>query len=166
MSLAGDPTGFENEAASGPLGLDALHIEHGCPFHADTGKTSHGQDGRKLSPTTGKASSDPAMAPLVIRVLLERRPYCRRSIEFYASLRGAPPRCGKVALPPAREGEPQLSPQSQTSDQRLISSGVDLLQVVEQSAPGADQLQEATAGMVVLDVGLEVLGQVGDPFGE
>src|SRR3569833_1358555 len=51
-------------------------------------------------------------------------------------------------------------------DQLLVATLVDALDVVEQRAAGLHQLQQATAGMVILGVGLEALGQVVDAFAE
>jgi hypothetical protein len=59
-----------------------------------------------------------------------------------------------------------LAAQAQRADQGLIAAFVGLLQVVEQRAALRDQLQQAAARVVVLLVGLEVLGEVGDPFGQ
>ena len=49
-------------------------------------------------------------------------------------------------------------------EQRLVTRLVPLLEVVEQRAAGRNQLQEATTRMVVLHVGLEMVGEVGDAF--
>src|SRR5262249_57200737 len=55
--------GLEPKLAPSPIDFDTLDVEHGSSFHDASGtrKTSHGQDGKKLS-TLGKASGDPAMA--------------------------------------------------------------------------------------------------------
>ena len=48
-------------------------------------------------------------------------------------------------------------------DNASITANVFLLQVVQQSTPLADHFQQAATRMMVLAVGLEMLGQVGDP---
>src|SRR5258706_12309401 len=53
------------------------------------------------------------------------------------------------------------------ADAQLVDDGavavlVRLLEVVQKAAAAADKLQEAAAAVMVLRVGLEVLGQVGD----
>src|ERR1700760_295285 len=49
-------------------------------------------------------------------------------------------------------------------EQRLVPRLVLALDVVEQGTAGGDHLQEATTGMVILDVGFEVPGEVVDAF--
>src|SRR5215510_7830479 len=49
-------------------------------------------------------------------------------------------------------------------EQRLVTRLVLLLDVVEKRTARGDELQKTTAGMVVLAVGLEMLGEVGDAF--
>src|SRR5947209_11186270 len=49
-------------------------------------------------------------------------------------------------------------------EQRLVSRFVVLLQIIEKRTTRRHELQEAAAGMVVLDVALEVSGQVVDAF--
>src|SRR5690606_14453025 len=51
-------------------------------------------------------------------------------------------------------------------DQRLVAGLVDALDIVEQRTTGLHQLQQAAAGMVILAVVLEVLGEVVDALGE
>src|ERR1700694_3770803 len=51
-------------------------------------------------------------------------------------------------------------------DQRLITGLVLRLQIIEQAATLRDHLEQAPPRMVVLDVRLEVLGEVGDAFGK
>src|SRR5205807_876961 len=62
--------------------------------------------------------------------------------------------------PPWRPLRKALLPDSEPVDQLAVTAGILGLQVIEQAAPLADQLQEPAAGMVVLLVRLEVLGQV------
>src|SRR3954469_19775469 len=49
-------------------------------------------------------------------------------------------------------------------EQRLVPRLVLLLDVIEKGATRRHELQQTTARMVVLDVGLEVPGEVGDAF--
>ena len=51
-------------------------------------------------------------------------------------------------------------------DQLRVAIGVLALQVVEQPAPLADELQQPAPGVMVLDVRLEVLRQVVDALAE
>ena len=51
-------------------------------------------------------------------------------------------------------------------DQRAVARDVDLGDVLEQPTTTADQQQQATTGVVVVRVGLEVLGEVGDALGQ
>ena len=44
VGLTGDPTGFENELASGPFGLDTLDVEHGLSFLASQGRFADAED--------------------------------------------------------------------------------------------------------------------------
>ena len=54
----------------------------------------------------------------------------------------------------------------QTLDEVRVPLHVLRFQIVEEAASLADEHEQATARMVILRVGLEVLGEVGDPFGE
>jgi len=47
-------------------------------------------------------------------------------------------------------------------DEILVTLARGTLEVIEEAAALGDQLKEAVAGMVVFDVGLEMLGQVSD----
>src|SRR5688500_10075896 len=51
-------------------------------------------------------------------------------------------------------------------DDRAVALHVDLLEVVQQTAAAPDELQKAAAGVVVLRVRLEVLGQIADAVRE
>src|SRR5690348_13233827 len=55
-----------------------------------------------------------------------------------------------------------LAAQAELFDQRLVTRVVDGLDIVEQATAGRNKLQQATTGMVILAVVLEVLGQVGN----
>src|SRR5512143_1414408 len=49
---------------------------------------------------------------------------------------------------------------------RLVSLGVVLLQVIQQATPLADHDEESASRRVVLLVGLEMIGQLADPLTE
>src|ERR1700680_3325642 len=51
-------------------------------------------------------------------------------------------------------------------DRRAVTLDVLPLEVIEQAAPAPDQLEQAAAAVVVLDMGLEVVRQLGDEVGE
>ena len=55
---------------------------------------------------------------------------------------------------------------TESGDDRTISLDVDLDQIVEQRTALTDHLEEAAAGVMMLLVDLEVLGQVVDPLGK
>jgi hypothetical protein len=61
---------------------------------------------------------------------------------------------------------PPSAPQAQSFDQGLITRGVGPLEVVEQAASLAHQLQQPAPGMVIFHVGLEVLGELADALRE
>src|SRR5579862_3003105 len=86
----------------------------------------------------------------------------RRSEPASASLgRPAPAnarRCGRWA------GALLANPEA--LDRRAVTLDVLPLEVIEQAAPAPDQLEQAAAAMVVLDMRLEVVRQLGDAVGE
>ena len=55
---------------------------------------------------------------------------------------------------------------TESCDDRTISLNVDLDEIVEQRTALTDHLEEAAAGVMILLVDLEVLGQVVDSLGE
>src|SRR5690606_12134033 len=61
---------------------------------------------------------------------------------------------------------PRLAADAEALDERLVARLVALLDVVEKAAAGRYHLQQPTTRVVVLVVGLEVLGKVGDAFRE
>src|SRR6056297_3135721 len=69
-----------------------------------------------------------------------------------------------------RTGEPTREVASaadaETTDQSAIARLVVTLDIVKQRTTLRDELQKTAAGMVVLRMGLEMLGQIGDPLGE
>src|SRR5215204_6305798 len=77
------------------------------------------------------------------------------------------PRPSRAARSRLRAVKPSsLAANAELLDQRAVARLVLALDVVEERAALGDHLQEATPGMVVLGVGLEVLGQVVDAFGQ
>src|SRR6478735_7291704 len=96
------------------------------------------------------------------------------SCRQFANRRGPP----SVPFPPAptctageaREGHSpavsRLSAQAEPLDERTVTLDVDGLQVPQQPATTADQAHQAAAGVVVVLVLLEVLGQIRDPLGQ
>src|SRR5208282_6618726 len=61
---------------------------------------------------------------------------------------------------------PPSAADAQTLDESLVALFVLLLDVIEKRAPLRHHFEQAAAGVVVLDMGLEVIGQIGDPLGE
>src|SRR5918995_1976996 len=67
---------------------------------------------------------------------------------------------------PGRETLVSSAADAELLDQRAVARLVLLLHVVEKRAALGNHLQEATPGMVVLGVGLEVVGEVVDALGQ
>lgn len=59
-----------------------------------------------------------------------------------------------------------LTAQTELLNYRLIPLGLVLPQVIQQPAPLADQCDQPSPRGVVLDMGLEMVGQVGNPLAE
>src|SRR5688572_3915184 len=60
----------------------------------------------------------------------------------------------------------KLAANPEASDQIAVARLVFALHIIEQAAALADHLQQTATGMVVALMGLEVLGEVGDPLGQ
>eukprot|EP00919_Chromeraceae_sp_WS-2016_P066895 GHVR01158194.1.p1 GENE.GHVR01158194.1~~GHVR01158194.1.p1 ORF type:complete len:153 (-),score=0.91 GHVR01158194.1:61-519(-) len=60
----------------------------------------------------------------------------------------------------------RLAAQAELFDQGLVTAVIDLLDVVEKAATGRNELEQTAAGMVILAVFLEVLGEVGNALGQ
>src|SRR5262245_4138333 len=60
----------------------------------------------------------------------------------------------------------RLSPEAEAIDERAVPLRVGLFEISEKATTLAHQLQEATARMVILDVALEMFGEVGNAFRE
>jgi hypothetical protein len=87
----------------------------------------------------------------------EKEPFLRAPISNPA--RGGPARAtgyGSRPSPP----EPELG------DHRSVSLDFGPLQVVEQTAPLSDQLEQPAPRIVVMGVRFQVIGEVIDPFAE
>lgn len=61
---------------------------------------------------------------------------------------------------------PGLAADAELGDEGLVAGLILALDVIEQGAALRHHLQQSTAGMVVLHVGLEMLGEVGDALRE
>src|SRR5687768_7719946 len=57
-----------------------------------------------------------------------------------------------------------LATEAQLGDDRAVALDVLSTQVVEEALAASDHTEEASAGVVVLGVGPEVLGELGDPL--
>src|SRR5690606_33868170 len=57
-----------------------------------------------------------------------------------------------------------LAANAEAFDQLLVARFVDPLHVIEERPAGLHKLEQAAAGMMVLAVALEMLGEVGDAF--
>src|SRR6516162_2748670 len=55
---------------------------------------------------------------------------------------------------------------AQSLDQRLVTRFIDAVEVIEQLATLGHELEQSTPGMIVLDVGLEMLGEAVDALRE
>ena len=66
----------------------------------------------------------------------------------------------------APHGISVLTTQAQTLDQGLVAFAVFLFQISQQTAAGVDHFKQATTGVIVVLVCLEVLGQVFDACGQ
>src|SRR6185437_30558 len=60
----------------------------------------------------------------------------------------------------------ELPTQAEALDQGLVARKIAILQIAEQALALVDQLQQATAGMVILLVVLEVTGEMVDAGGQ
>src|SRR5262249_13672135 len=131
---------------------------------------SHEQDGERLPsaamPQTETASGDPAMA---------FEPSIERTGDHSTRL----PKSAAVSLPAERRIYPGIrfkmrehaahkpsTANTQLLDQRLVTRCVDTGEVVEKLATLGHKLEQSTPGMVVLDVGLEMLGEAVDALRE
>src|SRR5215212_6668796 len=135
--------------------------------HGWRSRRSHEQDGETLGGAAmprRPASGDPAMAletsmhtnephgPLLFPA--EPLPDNRRMFEcIRPQIRGPRPRV-------------YSAPDTEFLDDRPVTALVDAFDVIEQLPALRHKLEEPTPGMVILDVGLEMLGQIVDPFRE
>ena len=69
--------------------------------------------------------------------------------------------------PPKRETRAAASvPELELLGNRLVPRQIGGVEVIQKAAALADHFQKATAGAVVLDVALEMLGQMVNPLGQ
>jgi len=59
-----------------------------------------------------------------------------------------------------------LSSQTETANQGSVTLNVPTFEVIEQLAPAIDHTQQTLSGMMIMDVGFEMVGKVGDPGGQ
>src|SRR5215470_11127259 len=152
-----------------------MYIEH-CIFLSwfTASPESHEQDGEKLTRVTAMrratASGDPAMAFRTLpfrksdpyRLLpIAGRAYRRRLNRANAISRCSTKRAGLKR--PARNKSPA---DAEFLDQALVARFVRATQVVEQLAALAHHFEQSATRMVVLDVGLEMLGEVINALGQ
>src|SRR3954449_7373316 len=79
----------------------------------------------------------------------------------------APPNCGTEHMRSGRMGPPQwLLAKAKLGDEAGVAVLVLAAEIIQQRAALVDQHQKTAARMVVLGVGLEVLGEVLDAFGQ
>ena len=132
----------------------------------------HEQDGeRLLAAPLRHLAKRPAILPWSSRrpLLVRATSHAAGRIGFHAA---ASARIDDVCLDHARKPSEtahavvSLAADAEALDERAVAGLVALLEVVEQRAALRHQLQQAAAGMVVLHVGLEVLGEVGDALRE
>src|SRR5689334_8791139 len=134
----------------------------------------HEQDGETLSRVVARratASGDPAMAfePCLVtrgdpyRLL----PNCRLrlSLPAQSSERVRRVRCTKRTgrKRPARN---KSSANTELLDQVLVARFIGATQIIEELAALAHHLEQSTTRVVVLDVGLEMLGEIVDALGQ
>ena len=79
---------------------------------------------------------------------------------------GGPGRAGRATRGRAPRPAGVYLRMPSSANQLRVAVGVLALQVVEQAAALADELQQAAPGMVILDVGLEVFREVVDALAE
>src|SRR5262245_31379464 len=97
--------------------------------------------------STGRTIRSVAVSAAILR--------CRRMADQSSTIR-----TGRAQTPRAATS----AANAQLSDQGLVTSFVGTGEVVEKLTPLGNKLEQATSGMIVLDVTLEVLGQVVDAF--
>ena len=75
--------------------------------------------------------------------------------------------CGIVKRQPLgsrRFGGLRLAAQAQGGDQSAVAPIIDRFQVIQKTTALRNHFQQAAAAVIILLMGLEVLGQVGDPL--
>src|SRR5262252_9288072 len=149
-----------------------MDIEHcDCLSWFSRRGESHEQDGERLlsattTPQRSSASRDPAMAfgPSMERTgdhstrrRNRQRPRCRTTQRMHPA----------SATTTREHAARNLSAaNTQPLDQRLVTRFVDTGEIIEELATLGHELEQPTPGMVVLDVGLEMLGKAVDALRE
>src|SRR5271165_7019817 len=121
--------------------------------HAARVRARHRQDGEELGLSKAPAPGDPAMTR-GSRMSSMGAGQSRRPVVAWGAWE---------KRPGAASG---LATNAEALDEGLVARFVLLLDVIEQGAALRDHFQQTATGVVVLHVGLEVVGQVGDPLGE
>jgi len=85
----------------------------------------------------------------------EKEPFLRAPISNPA--RGGPARAKRYGSRPS-------PPEPELGDNRPVSLDVGPLQIVQQAAPLADQLEQPAPRIVVMSVRFQMVGEVIDPF--
>src|ERR1700745_589654 len=71
-----------------------------------------------------------------------------------------------MIFPENRCWDHALTANTEPLDQRLVAPLIVAPEIIEQLTPLRNELEQAASRMVVVDVGLEMLGEGGDPLGE
>src|SRR6266700_5361090 len=137
-------------------------LSHGFGGRAKAmSKTARGCRGRRCR----RARQHPAILPWPSISLLSAGP---RPASLCGSFAAGLP-CGGFAIRCERARFPRASfspTDAEPFDQRLVSGLVDAPQIIEQLATLRHELEQAAPGVIVLDVGLEMLGQGRDALRE
>src|SRR5262249_30911272 len=126
-----------------------------------TGRPPPFDGDRPPAPLCRQDRARPLLSPLPSRLLRCRvnRPNSRGPDD--ATRKGPAPSFWKTG-----GGAGHSTTQTQALDQRVVALAVPGLEIIEQPAALADQLQQAAARMVILRVTLEMLGEVGDALAQ
>src|SRR5438552_1716333 len=141
-----------------------MNVEHCDCLSCFCGSKSHEQDGERLIRArlfARSASSDPAMAFLPISTRIAGPP----SRESAAALLPDETRMTlSIRSRNARQRRAHSisAANAQPPDQILVTTLIGMGEIIEQLPPLRYQFEQTTPGMVVLDVTLEMLGQIVD----
>ena len=138
VGLAGDFAGFEDELASAPVEFLTCDIEHVSVILSFPS-----------FPRSRIAAAGYTLTDMAVR---------QRARSTRCASRGPYNEIHRRAC--------RSAAQTQLADQRFVTFGVDRFEIIEKTAALRNQLDQAAARMVVLGVGLEVFGQVGNALRE